>query len=625
MSRNSHRIMPGVSIAALTVLFIALVILSDAFLKGQRLDLTSNGQYTLNEGTRSILVSLEEPVNLYLFFSEESSRNFPQVRRYAQWVGDMLDEMADLSGGRLKVNRVDPRPFSKEEDQASQFGLQAVPTGSGEDMLYFGLVGTNSLDGVQLMPFLQPVKEKFLEYDLAKMISSLAHPEQKKVGWFSGIDMQGQFDPATQSMRPAWVMYEQLDQMFDLEIVSETDQTLPAGLDLLMLVHPKQISDALQYEIDQFVLAGGRLAVFLDPFAEADQGGDPADPMARLNAGSSSNLQSLLAAWGVSFDSARVVGDARYAMQVGMGNASAPVRHITILSVSGDGLNAQDISSADLEAVNFSSAGWLQTMEGASTEFTPLVQSSQDAAPVAADRLRFLANPLDLLKDFEATGERYTLAARLSGSAESAFEQAPESAPSEAHLAQSGENGINVVLFADTDLLSDRLWVQKQNFLGQLITNSFADNGNLVVNVADHLLGSPDLIRIRTRATSSKPFERVQDLRLVAEERYRSTEERLQQELDETERKLAEMQSSRNEGDLTILSKEQQDEVQRFIDQRLQIRTDLREVRHNLDQEIDALGTRLKVVNIVLIPLLVIIAALFHGHLRRRRREQGAD
>ena len=607
------------SIALLLVLFIALVILSEGLLRGWRLDLTENRQYTLSAGTENILSSLEEPVTVRLFFSEQASREFPQIRDYAKWVGEMLDELAERSNGRLTIRRINPLPFSPEEDEAAGFGLQAVPVGTGGESLYFGLVGTNSLDDVQVMSFLQPSKEQFLEYDLAKMIATLSRPEQQKVGLLTSLDMGPGFDPMSQSVREAWVIYDQLDQLFELETIPATADSLPADIDLLFLAHPRDLSEALRYQIDQFVLGGGRLMLFLDPFAESDTGGDPSDPMARLNAGSSSNLESMLAAWGVSYDPAQVIGDLQYALQVSVGPGTPPVRHLGILSMDRDGLNDSDMITADLEAINMASSGWLTPIPDTDTRFEPLIRTSANAAPLDASRLRFLSNPLDLLDGFKPSGDRYPVAARLSGPARSAFERPPEGQDPNLHRASATDAGINIVVFADTDILTDRLWVQKQNFLGQTLVNSFADNGSLVINGVDHLLGSQDLISIRTRATSTRPFDRVAALRLLAEKEFRVTEEKLQRELEETERKLTEMQSVREDADLTVLSEAQQDEIQRFVDQRLQIRKELREVRHSLDRDIDALSTRLKVINIALVPALVIVVALLLSHVRRRR------
>jgi ABC-type uncharacterized transport system involved in gliding motility auxiliary subunit len=621
MKQSNRSVFSAGILVLLAILFISLTILSSLFLKGVRFDLTKNGLYTLNQGTLNILESMDEPVNLYLYFSEDVSRELPQFRSYARWAGEMLEEFANRSGGKLKLHRVNPVPFSPEEDEAAAYGLQGVPVGSTGDTLYFGLVGTNSLDGLQVMPFLQPEKEKFLEYDLAKIVNSLSHPVQRKVGLISALDMQPGFDPATQSMREAWVIHQQFSQLFELQDIATDAAELPPDLELLILAHPRDLSDSLLYQVDQFVLRGGRLLVFMDPLAEADLGGDPNDPMARMNAGGSSSLEPLLEAWGVGFDTGRVIGDRAYALQVSMAPGQPPMRHLGILSVRSDGINNTDVASADLQSINFSSSGWLTHSESASTGFEPLVESSENAAPIDAMRFRFLTNPRDLEQGFEPSGDRYALAARVTGQANTAWQEPPEGTDPAEHLSASGEDGINVVLFADTDVLTDRLWVQKQNFLGQTIANSFADNGTLVVNIADQLTGSSDLIGIRTRTSTNQPFERVEALRLAAEAQFRDTEESLQAELAETERKLTEMQSARQDGELTVLTPEQQEEVQRFVDRKLQIRRELRQVQHDLSRDIEALGMRLKFVNIVLVPVLIVIASLVFGYMRRRRRE----
>ncbi len=601
------------SLVLLLILFVAGNMLSANLLRGMRIDLTQNGLYTLSDGSRNILRELQEPVNLYLFFSSEASRGLPQIRSYARRVDEMLEEFENQAAGKLIVHRVDPEPFSEDEDQAAAFGLQAVPVGAGNETLYLGIAGTNSLDDVQVMPFLQPSKEKFLEYDLAKMISSLGSPEKITIGFLSTLQMDAGFDPATQGMREPWVVYEQLGQLFDIETIDPGADSLPDNIDLLLMVHPKDLSDLMLYQLDQFVLGGGRLIVFLDPFAESDRG-NPNDPMAMMQAGSTSNLGPLLDSWGVSFDTGRVIGDLQY----GVGTSQS--RHIGILSVPADGLNSEDVVSADLQAVNFSSTGWLVPVEGASTRFEALVQSSENAAPLDASRLRFLTDPAELMKGFNPTGDRYALAVRLSGPARSAFDPPDTDAQSASHRAESNESGITVMLFADTDLLTDRLWVQKQPFMGQNLVSAFADNGTLVVNAADNMVGNRDLIGIRTRLSSSRPFDRVSELQVEAERSYLATEERLQQELADTERKLTELQVAKGESELLVLSDEQQAEIDRFMDRKLEIRKELRQVQHDLQRDIDRLGTRLKLINIAFIPVLVMIAALLYALQRRRRQ-----
>jgi ABC-type uncharacterized transport system involved in gliding motility auxiliary subunit len=601
------------SLVLLLFLFVAISMLSGSLLRGMRVDLTQNGLYTLSDGSRNILRELQEPVNLYLFFSGEASRGLPQIRSYARRVDEMVEEFENQAAGKLIVHRVDPEPFSEEEDQAAAFGLQAVPVGAGNETLYLGIAGTNSLDDVQVMPFLQPSKEKFLEYDLAKMISSLGSPEKISIGFLSTLQMDASFDPATRGMREAWVVYEQLGQLFDIETIDPGADSLPDTIDLLLMVHPKDLSDPMMYQLDQFVLGGGRLIVFLDPFAESDRG-DPNDPMAMMQTGSASNLGPLLDSWGVSFETGRVIGDLQY----GVGTSQS--RHIGILSVPADGFNSEDVVSADLQAVNFSSTGWLAPLEGAGTRFKALVQSSENAAPLDVSRLRFLTNPAELMKGFNPTGDRYALVARLTGPARSAFDPPEGDEESAGHLAESGESGITVMLFADTDLLTDRLWVQKQPFLGQNLVSAFADNGTLVVNAADNMVGNRDLIGIRTRVSSSRPFDRVSELQVEAERSYLATEERLQQELAETERKLTELQAAKGESELLVLSDEQQAEIDRFMDRKLEIRKELRQVQHDLQRDIDRLGTRLKLFNITLVPVLVMIAALLYALQRRRRQ-----
>jgi ABC-type uncharacterized transport system involved in gliding motility auxiliary subunit len=599
------------SLVLLVVLFVAISMLSGNLLKGLRFDLTDNQLYTLSDGTLSVLDGLQEPVTLYLFFSEEASSDLPQVRSYAKRVDELLEEFVNHSGGMLSLKRIDPAPFSEEEDQAAAFGLQAVPVGAAGESLYLGIAGSNTLDDIQVMPFLQPSKEKFLEYDLAKMISSLGSPDRMTIGVLSTLPMGPGFDPATQTMRDPWVVQEQLGQLFELQNIDTAATGLPDEIDVLLLVHPRGVGDDLLYSIEQFVLGGGHLIAFLDPFAEMDRG-DPSDPMAQMQAGSSSSLGSLLEGWGVAYDPSRVVGD----LQFGAGTSRA--RHIGILSVPPGGFDEEDIVTADLEMVNFSSTGWFDPAEGAATQFQALVSSSENAAPMDASRLRFLTNPADLMQGFNPTGRRYALAVRVSGPAEATME-APEGRI-EGHLQQAGGDGINVMLFADSDLLSDRMWVQKQPFFGQDIVTAFADNGSLVVNAVDNMLGNRDLISIRTRASSGRPFQRVDEIRVAAERSYRATEERLQLELEETERKLTELQAAKGEGELMVISEEQQAEIQRFMDRKLEIRRDLRQVQHDLQRDIDSLGTRLKLVNIALIPALVMVAALIYA-LRRRRKQ----
>jgi ABC-type uncharacterized transport system involved in gliding motility auxiliary subunit len=617
MDINSRSWMSIGGLALLVVIFIALIMLNEVLFKGARLDLTENQLYTLSPGSRNILADMQEPVTLQLFFSQDSSTDLPQFRRYAVRVRELLDEFAANSNGKLTIRQVDPVAFSEQEDEAAAFGLQAVPIGATGDTLYFGIAGTNTLDDVQIMPFLQPAKESFLEYDLAKMTQGLSNPHKAKVGLLSGLSMEPGFNPATNQMREAWVLYDQLNQAFDLQQVDLSATELPQDLDVLLLVHPRDLGDAMRYSIDQFVLAGGRLVAFVDPLAESDTSGvNPADPMSAMQAGSSSDLPGLLNSWGIEYKAAQVVVDSAYALQVGLAPGQPPVRHLGILGLTEAAMNQDEIISADQESVNLSSVGYFTAAEGASTVASTLLFSSTSAATMASARLRFLPDPTDLLDGFEASGETYSFAMRISGAAQSSFAgDLPEGKDQAGHVS---EGDINVLLFADTDMLTDRFWVQKQAFFGQSLVTPFANNGDLVINAVDNMLGNADLISIRARATSSRPFDRVERIRLDAEQRYRATQEDLQLRLEQAEQRLTELQASRQDSNLAILTPEQQLELDRFEQQRLQIRKDLREVQRNLNQDIEALGTRLKIINIIVLPLLVIAVAVTAAYLRRR-------
>jgi ABC-type uncharacterized transport system involved in gliding motility auxiliary subunit len=624
MSSATRSTFGRLGLTALAVIFVVTVSLTNVILRGARLDLTENNLYTLADGTTKVLGGIGEPINVYLFFSNRATTDIPYLRAYAQRVREMLQEFSARAGGKLKVTEVDPLPFSDEEDRASQFGLQGIKLETTPDPIYLGIAATNSVGDEEIIGFLDPSKEAFLEYDLAKLVYTLASPKRPVIGLLSGLPMSAGFDPQTQQVRQPWVITNQIRQLFELRQLEVAPAKIDDDISVLMVVHPKGLQEATLYAIDQFILRGGRALLFVDPYAEADPGGaDPNDPAAAFTAVRSSSLNRLLEAWGVMVAEDKFVGDDRYALQV-MGPNQRPVRAIGLLGVNKEGLDASDVITAGLNVVNLGFAGTITRKDDAAAKLTPLIQTSDLAGPVPATSLGFMMDPEMLRENFNPTGEHYTVAARLSGKVPSAFPDGPPggAAPEGAkpHLA-AAENPINVVLVADTDMLSDRLWVQQQNFFGQRVSTAFANNGDFVVNALDNLAGSGDLIGIRSRATFSRPFVKVQELRLDAEKKFRVTEERLKQELRDTEQKLGELQARREDRDASILTPEQEQELERFRDQRLEIRRELRQVQRNLDQSIEDLGTSLKVINIGLMPVLISLVSLALLTIRRRHRK----
>jgi ABC-type uncharacterized transport system involved in gliding motility auxiliary subunit len=621
----NRKALSGTALAVLAALFVAVMLLVNVAFRGARADLTQNHLYTLSDGTRNILKSIDEPLDLTLFFSDKGSEDVPQLRTYFTTVHEMLQEMASRSGGKLRLSVVDPLPFSEDEDRATSLGLQSVPVSAAGDKVFLGLAGTNSTNGHAAIPFLDPGKEAFLEYDIAKLIHELETPKKPVVGLLSGLPIAAGFDPQTQRMRQPWAVYSQWSQLFDMKPVdAATLKAVDKDMDVLIVVHPKHLADDALYAIDQFVLRGGHLLVFVDPSAELDDSGaDPNNPMAAMMADKSSDLAKLFKAWGVEYDPHKVVIDRARGLPISLAEGSAPVRHPGILGLTAADLNHDDVLTANLDTINVSTAGSFDLAKDAKDEkLVPLLQTTSEAMSVPSDRLRMLGDPSSLLQGYKAAGSPFVIAARLSGKFKSAF---PERTDAGALKESKDANG-QIVLVADTDLLSDRMWVQMRAFLGQQIMNPFANNGDFAVNALDNMAGSSDLISIRGRATSQRPFTTVEAIKRNADERFRAKEQDLQRELSDTERKLTELQSAKSKEQAQILSAEQKAELDKFMTRKLEIRKELRQVRRQLDAEIESLGTRLKIINIVLVPLLVTFAALGFALWRRQRRRaaQGA-
>ena len=615
---HNRKLLTGGALAVLAVLLVAVILVSNALFRGARLDLTQSHLYTLSNGTRNILGSIDEPIHLYLFYSDKGTQNLPQLRTYAQRVREMLGEMAARAGGKIRLDVIDPLPFSEDEDRATGFGLQAVPTGQGSESIFFGLVGTNSTNGKSVIPFLQPDKEAFLEYDVAKLIHELSATKKVAVGMITGLPMSSSFDPATRQMREAWAIDTQLQQSFDVRQLSAPSlKSIDKDIGVVVLVQPKNLNDDPLYAIDQFVLRGGHLLVFVDPQAEADDSGaDPNNPQAAMFANKSSDLPKLFKAWGVQYDPTKVVLDRVHALQISVQQGAPPVRDPAILGFAKRDLNPDDVTTASLDSINISSAGYFALDKDAKGKLIPLIQTSSEAMVVPSERLKFLPDPSQLLVGYQPSGEKpYIIAGRLEGKFSTAFPERKE----EGHLSESKDDGV-IVMVADTDLLTNRLWVQIQPFFGQKVMNAFANNGDFFINSVDNLTGSSDLISIRGRATSQRPFTTVEEMRRAAEESFRGKEKELQQKLSDTERKLAELQSGKSKDQEMILSPEQRAELQRFLDQKVEVRKELRQVRRGLDDKIEALGTRLKLVNIALMPFLITAAALGFAAWKRRRR-----
>jgi ABC-type uncharacterized transport system involved in gliding motility auxiliary subunit len=576
-------------------------LVNNLILSSVRLDLTENGLYSVSDGTKEIIGELKEPVNLYFFFSEKASEDLAGLRSYSQRVREMLQEYQLLAGSKINLHFVDPEPFSEQEDQAAEFGLQSVPVNQSGEVLYFGLAGTNALDGQEILPFFQPDREAFLEYELTKLIYNLSVVERPRVALYSELKVEQGVDPRSFQPTPGWIFMDQLKELVQIEKIDELSADAIGSAGLLLLIHPDKLEDLELYAVDQHVMSGGKLIVFVDPLAEM---GAPGAPGMSIPSGSSSELNRLTSNWGVSLRGGEVLGDSEAALMVG-GADGAPVRHLGILGFTSQYFSGDDIVTAGLEAINFSTAGILDVDEVDGIDARSLIASSSAAGSLDAIQFQFLNNPAELQQGFQSTGENHSVAVRLSGKSSSSF---PEMSGRETHIAETDQ--LNVVIVADTDVLSDRVWVQVQNFFGQQVASAFADNGSFVANLVENMSGSSALIEVRSRGQFSRPFVVVEELRRLAEAKYLKNAEDLQARLAETDRQLSGLESARVEDGLLTLSPEQEATLVNFQEEKLRIRKALREVRHRLDQDIEQLGGKLKFINILLMPLLLTLGLL---------------
>lgn len=635
----------GLALIALALLVAVLVI---SLLPRLRIDLTADNLYTLADATRDIVSTLERPVELTFYYSEDAVANVPQVRAYGNRVQEMLREMVIASDGNLSLQVIDPQPFSAEEDLATEYGIQAVPLAAGREAVYFGVVASDPStrsDGetgvYQAIPLIRPDQEEFLEYEFARLITRTLNPDPAVVGVLSSLDVDGGLNPATGQPTRAWAVMDTVRYMYDVRRVDARAGTIEEDIDILMIVHPQSLPAQTLYAIDQFVLRGGRALVFVDPNSDtqtqiAVNGGGFRDTMA-------SDLPDLLQAWGISYDPTQVVTDQERALYVTLRPGERPVAHIGMMGIPRDGF-ANDIISGQLEVMNMSSAGSLKPAEGATTNFEPLVQTSLSTMLMGTGFFSEMGDPTLLLDEFVSEDQRHYLAARVSGRASTAFpngipvetppapivvgtdpaaEPAAPAEPAEPqftmpenHLSQS-TGDIGVIVVADSDFLADRMWAQSQQVMGQRVINAFASNGDFVINALDNLSGSTALINIRSRGRYARPFTRVIELQRAADERLRQEETNLLQQLSETEQQL--MALNQNNGG--SISPAQEAEIERFMQVQLETRRALRDVQFQLNAEIDRLGSTLKLINTALIPTLLVIAALIVAWLRSRRRQ----
>ncbi|HEX5953422.1 MAG TPA: Gldg family protein [Rhodanobacteraceae bacterium] len=592
------------TLPVLAAFYVLLVLGASRWLGTMRVDLTHDRLYTLSPGTRDILGRLGQPLDLTLYFSDRASHSLPQLRAYHQRVVNMLQEVVRQSHGRVHFAQIDPLPFSDEEDRATAAGLTSARADGTSQPIFFGLTGRNASNGrTSVIPFFMLAKERFLEYDIAKLLYELSTPRKPRVAIYSGLPIWG--DPgADGNGAPPWTALQQVQQLFRVQQLDAGSlANLGADVSVLVLIQPIGLSEADVEAVDRYVQGGGHLLAFVDP--ESEVGGEEPSVLPRL-----------FRAWGVAFDSGHVLLDRSRALSVQSPVTGEPVRHPAVLGLTGDDFNRRDPVTRALNVIDVSSTGFFQLLPQAAVRLDPLIQSTTGAMAVPVSRVREALDPSMLYEGYQPQGEHYAIAVRLRGKLAPAF---PDDARNEA---PAGARKPEVILVGDTDLLSDRLWVQQSPSQGQTLVSPFANNGDFFVNAIDDLAGPSDLIAIRGRAVDVRKFTRVDALRRQADEKFKAKQLQLQDELTDTEQHLAELKQAAHGRARTAAQKAA---VDQFTRRKLAIRTELRAVQRSLDADIERLSVLLKFIDILLMPIVVALAGLLYGLLRtRRRRSVGA-
>ena len=632
-----------VALVLAVILFFALNIASNIFFRSARLDLTEGGLYSLSTGTIDTLQSIPEPVTLRFFFSDRIASKYVGLRAYGQHVRDLLQEYAARSNGKLKIEVVDPEPLTDQEDLAAAEGITGAPIGS--DTLYFGLVGTNMVNGREVIPLFSQDREKYLEYDLTSIVYKLTREKKPKIGIVTNLPLDtglGGMQAALQGRSQPFMIYEQMQATFDLQFLEQDFDRVPADIAVVMIAHPKPLNPKTLYALDQFIMRGGHAFVLLDPVSEiAKQEVDPSGgPSQVATLSSAASIEPLMKSWGVAIDPHFVIGDGKRALSVNAGGQVKP--YLAWLGFEKEDFNQNDPVIGDLETLNLGTVGAISPLDGRTTKITPLVQTTTYSMQIDAPRVQFTPNPDELIDSFVPTNERYMVAARITGPVKSAFPNGPPAdatappapgqkpnAPLPAFLKESKD--VNIILLADSDVFNDDFWVQVQDLMGQRIAQPVAGNSDFVVNALDNLSGSNELLSLRSRGTSKRPFDLVEDIRRNAQRRFSREQKVLEAKVAETEKHLQELEGHRTARGqpgqakpTEMFTPEQRAEIEKFRDQYFASRKALREVQHRLSSDIDRLGGWLAAINILLVPLMLAVVAIVLAVMRRQRSKPSA-
>ena len=622
------------SVTGLMVLFLILVLVNIvASYANVRWDATEDKSYSLSKGTRAILGAMTQPVTAKFFYSRSNPHIPAHIKLYARRVKDFLTEYERESNNMIKLEMIDPRPDSDEEEWAQKYGLQPVQAAGGEPITC-GLVFT-AADQEETIEWLDPSKEQLLEYDFTSIIQGLQNPEKKTVGIITSLPVFGSGARAPrpgQPPSPQWIFVTEMKKIYDVQQIKPSVRLIDPALDLLMVVFPKGMSPQLEYAIDQYVLAGGNALIFVDPLCVSYRSGGQQDFMRS----SGTALDRVFNAWGVKMDSAKAIADYGQPTQVRTSNTASEENPLMV-SARGEAFNREDVITAGLESMLFPVAGAIVRTEDKDKAvsikdyaFETLVDSSEEAAVVDAFKAFLGADAVK--KDFVPEKKRFNIIVRVRGVFKTAFPdgppkpKSPDTPPvdeSKYPQLKEGKKPATLVIVSDADMLADNFYVQRRNLFGLNVSEMFNDNLNFLSNSSEMLTGSDELIGLRSRGKIERPFTAVLALKKRAKAQWMDKEKELVRQIEETNRKLQQLEREKDASQKMIISPQQEAEAAKFKEQKQQISRELKQVRKNLASEIETLGATLKGFNIFLMPLLVsIVGVCFAAYKQRKLRRK---
>ncbi|MBH69138.1 MAG: hypothetical protein CMM58_12340 [Rhodospirillaceae bacterium] len=613
------KIVLSFNVALYLLLFISFNIWVSKLFVDDRIDLTADEIYTISPATLQVLSSIKEPIKLRLYATENLNNMGTDYLSLKQRVEELLEQYKRVSDGLVVIERINPKAFSPEEDLAVSDGIHAIPDVASGDQVILGLTGRNSTNGRYTIPHFSPERANFVEYDLTRMIYDLINTKKRTVAILGDLPINGD---RTQQI-PPWTIMDIIERFFSVVPIFGTIEKFSEDIDILLLIEPGDIDEVTLYAIDQFIMRGGRVLVFLDPFTEALSVGRENGPPIPRPTGLES-MKRLLSAWGVEISERTIVGDLKGAAKVKMkkNNKIIATDYPVWFEVEKSNFASQDVVTSGLSLVNFRSAGYIRALNGSTSKLEPLIWASDHSGAIDLSKIEYAPDPTQILADFEVSNSQHVVMGRITGQFKSAFpEGVPASITNEKlklqHKEHTNSQGV-VLLVADADFLSDIAWVETKILAGKTLKVPFSNNGDLVISALEYLSGGGTMIGLRGKGISKRRFLMIEEMEQTAELKYRAFENDLLAQLEEREKLISTIQKTELKRGITYTN-EHQIELENARADMLQLRKKLRDIQFSSRENISSLKETIIIINIWTIPISLVLVMFALVIMRMRR------